>query len=179
MDKPEKKSIGSAIDEIISALTDLDDITKLVAVKAACELLGINLGISNNQTIPIQNQKQPITDNPEINSPEQGDKPQLPIQDIRSFKDDKQPSNGIEMACLVAYYLENLVAEDESSVDIGKADLEKYFKQASFPLPKVPSQTLVDAKSAGYFDSTSKRGRYKLNPVGYNLVAHTLPRSKK
>ena len=63
--------------------------------------------------------------------------------------------------------------------DINKKDLEKYFKQAGFPLPKAVGQTLVDAKSAGYMDASSTRGRYKLNPVGHNLIAHSLPRKQK
>ena len=35
--------------------------------------------------------------------------------------------------------------------------------------------TLVDTKNAGYLDNGSARGLYRLNPVGYNLVAHSLP----
>jgi hypothetical protein len=36
------------------------------------------------------------------------------------------------------------------------------------------AQVLIDAKASGYFESAS-RGEYKLNAVGYNLVAHNLP----
>jgi hypothetical protein len=35
----------------------------------------------------------------------------------------------------------------------------------------------VNAKNAGYFESAGG-GRYKLNTVGYNLVAHNLPRGQ-
>jgi hypothetical protein len=38
-------------------------------------------------------------------------------------------------------------------------------------------QVLVDARGAGYFDSAG-RGKYKLNPVGHNLVVHKLPKKK-
>ena len=81
------------------------------------------------------------------------------------------------MACIVAFYLSNHAPENEKMDSISKTEIENYFKQAKFPLPKAIQQVLVDAKSSGYFDS-AERGKYKLNPVGYNLVAHKLPRSK-
>lgn len=177
MTTTEKKSIGSAIDEIISALSGLDEPTRTIAVKAACEHLGINIGgISQTSNAPsIISAPKASTPEESISAPTQS---ASNIRDIRSLKDEKQPANGIEMACVVAYYLENHAPEGESSPDVHKTDLEKYFKQAGFPLPKAVSQTLVDAKAAGYMDSTSTRGRYKLNPVGHNLVAHSLPRKK-
>ena len=81
------------------------------------------------------------------------------------------------MACLVAYYLDSLAPVGERKAAITSVDVEKYFKQGGFRLPKRINQVLVDAKSAGYFDSAA-RGSYKLNPVGHNLVVHTLPRAK-
>tara|TARA_R110002072_G_scaffold57508_1_gene147812 strand:- start:857 stop:1105 length:249 start_codon:yes stop_codon:yes gene_type:complete len=80
------------------------------------------------------------------------------------------------MACIVAYYLDSLAGADEKSPTISAKDLQKYFKQAGHKLPKRIDQLLVDAKAAGYFDSVG-RAQYKLNPVGHNLVVHTLPRT--
>lgn len=178
MTKAEKKSIGSAIDEIITALSDLDEATRAIAVKAACEHLSINIGITNAAVSSTQ-AVQPATPAASHDQPPPSIKITSAVKDIRSLRDEKKPSNGMEMACLVTYYLENYAPEGESSPDINKKDLEKYFKQAGFPLPKAISQTLVDAKAAGYMDSGSTRGRYKLNPVGHNLVAHSLPRKNK
>lgn len=95
--------------------------------------------------------------------------------DIRSLKETKAPRSGNEMAALVAFYLSELAPEDERKDFITTADIKRYFKQASFPLPKEPRYTLVNAKNAGYFDATNEAGSYRLNPVGYNLVAHALP----
>ena len=81
------------------------------------------------------------------------------------------------MACVVAYYLQELAADGERKETISTQDLEKYFKQAGFKLPKVLEQVLSDAKASGYFESAG-RGEYRLNAVGYNLVAHSLPKSK-
>jgi hypothetical protein len=94
---------------------------------------------------------------------------------IRDLKDEKQPESSNQMAALVAFYLSEVVADDEKKDTLNTADLEKYFKQAGFKLPKSLAQTLPNATAAGYFDSVGN-GMYKLNPVGYNLVAHGLPR---
>jgi hypothetical protein len=96
-----------------------------------------------------------------------------PIQDIRSLKELKAPKSAIEMAVLVAYYVSEVAPEGERKSEITKPDLERYFKAAGFKLPSEASFTLVNAKNAGYLDSAGA-GQYKLNPVGYNLVAHRL-----
>ena len=79
------------------------------------------------------------------------------------------------MAAVAAYYVAEHAPDDERSSVVTSSVLEKYFKQAGFPLPKRIDMTLPNAAQAGYFDSTSERGSYKLNPVGHNLVAHGLP----
>lgn len=95
--------------------------------------------------------------------------------DIRSLKEAKQPRSANEMAALVAYYLSELAPGGERRDSITTDDLKVYFKQAGYPLPKQPRFTLKNAKNAGYFESTGDSGVYRLNPVGYNLVAHSLP----
>ena len=94
---------------------------------------------------------------------------------IRDLKDEKKPESSNQMAALVAYYLSEAAPESERKDAINTSDLEKYFKQAGFKLPKVLSQALPNAAAAGYFDA-SGNGLYRLNPVGYNLVVHGLPR---
>lgn len=98
------------------------------------------------------------------------------IKDIRSLKEEKQPQSAIQMVALVAYYLSEVAPAEERKDTISSEDITKYFKQAGFSLPKgEPIYTLRNARNAGYFDPTSETGAYKLNPVGYNLVAHNLP----
>lgn len=94
--------------------------------------------------------------------------------DIRSLKEEKQPRTAIEMATLVAYFLAELAKEDEQKTALTSADIKKYFKQAQFQLPSDPNMTLHNSKNAGYLDALGN-GRFKLNAVGYNLVAHKLP----
>jgi len=82
------------------------------------------------------------------------------------------------MAALVAYYLSELAPPPNRKGEITAEDIKKYFKQASFRLPGSSRMTLVNAKNAGYLDSSAP-GSYKLNPVGYNLVAHAMPLTKE
>ena len=94
---------------------------------------------------------------------------------IKNLKEEKKPKSAIEMAVLVAYYISHLAAEKDRRETLTTKDLETYFKIAGFKLPKEISFTLSNAKKAGYLDSAGK-GKYELNPVGYNLVVHSLPR---
>lgn len=94
---------------------------------------------------------------------------------IRDLKEDKQPESSNQMAALVAYYLSEMAPDGERKDAVNTADLERYFKQAGFRLPKSLPQTLSNATAAGYFDPVGN-GLYKLNAVGYNLVVHGLPR---
>jgi hypothetical protein len=172
-----KKTLGQAIDDIVTALSELDEATRSTAVRAACEHLGL-AGVftagSVTTNVEPSSALQPVLA-PASNA-------SVPpatarVQDIRSFKEQKMPNTAIEMACLVAYYLETLAAPDERKKDVNPTDLEKYFKQAGYRLPKRMPQLLVDGKAGGYFDSAG-RGKYKLNPVGHNLVVHGLPKAK-
>lgn len=96
------------------------------------------------------------------------------VMHIKQFKEEKNPRSANEMAAIVAYYLANVVAASERKTTINQKDIETQFKIAGFPLPQYIPQTLPNAKNAGYFDLVGK-GEYRLNAVGHNLVAHSLP----
>lgn len=95
--------------------------------------------------------------------------------DIRRLTELKQPKSASEMAALVAYYLAEAADPAARKEVVENTDMVKYFKQAKFRLPGNIAMILVNAKNAGYVDSTGA-GQYRLNPVGYNLVVHSLPR---
>lgn len=103
--------------------------------------------------------------------------PRVRRPSIRDLKEEKRPESANQMAALVAYYLSEQ-AEDDHKEAISTTDLERYFKQAGFKLPKTLSQTLSNAAAAGYLDSVGN-GTFKLNAVGYNLVVHGLPRTHR
>ena len=98
--------------------------------------------------------------------------------DIRSFFAEKQPSSDVEAAAVVAYYYQYLAAEGARRETIDSASLQEAFRQAGRPLPARTIYTLQNARNAGYLDSVGEGGQYRLNPVGYNLVEHTLGRSQ-
>jgi hypothetical protein len=75
-------------------------------------------------------------------------------------------------------YLAEIAVGAERKKVITTDDIEKYFKQSRFVLPKKLEQLLIDSRAAGYFES-SARGEYKLTRVGHNLVAHQLPAKGK
>jgi len=158
------KSLGEAIDEIVLALSSLDELSRTTAIRAACEHLKIIFSPGVETTYPIARGARTDTES----SISVG---RLP--DIRELKEEKQPSSANEMAALVAYYLSEIATERKDDVEL--EDIVKYFKQAKFPLPKRPEFLLTNAKYAGYFESVGD-GKYRLNPVGYNLVVHNLPR---
>lgn len=96
------------------------------------------------------------------------------VMDIRTLKETKSPKSANEMAALVAFYLSEVATPAERKQEVDKTDIERYFKAANFKLTAKAGQTLINAKNAGYLDAGSGTGQYKLNPVGYNLVAHRM-----
>jgi hypothetical protein len=98
------------------------------------------------------------------------------VKDIRTLTAEKQPRSTNEMVALIAYYISELAPEEERSKTVNMEMIRKYFKLAGFPMPRAPSSAIPNAAAAGYLENVS-RGEYRLNPVGYNLVVHGLPRS--
>ncbi|HPD06261.1 MAG TPA: hypothetical protein PLC08_00035 [Candidatus Bipolaricaulis sp.] len=173
-DSQGQKTLGAAIDEIVATLESLDESSRKIAVKAACEKLGILLPESLAPgASPNLLQGQPPHDTAAV--PKQTT---VTPADIRTFARQKNPTTAIEKTVLVAYYLSELLPPEHRKADIDKNDLQHYFKQAGFPLPKRPEQALVNARHAGYLDPVGG-GKYRLNPVGHNLIAHQLPRQGK
>ena len=100
--------------------------------------------------------------------------PKPAATNILSLKEEKQPRNSVEMATLIAYYLDYIAPENERKNTIGTADLKRYCIQAQYPVPSNDRQVLFKAKSSGYLEQ-KEHGAYRLTPVGYNLIAHRLP----
>jgi len=148
-----------ALTTIVKALQPLPGDARQRVVNSALVLLGSKATGSVGALSPVEQPARSIV---------------VPT-DIRGLKEQKNPKSANEMAALVAYYLAEVAQGSERKDVIELADIQKYFKQAQFRLPASPQMTLVNAKNAGYFDNAGT-GRYKLNPVGYNLIAHSLPR---
>lgn len=171
-----KVTLGQAIDQIVEALEGLDQNARLTAISAACKHLKLDRALGDQDgdgSADAQDEGDHSDETAKFRTANQSVKQ----VDIRSLKAEKNPDSAKQMACLVAYYLQELAPKNERKNAISTQDIEKYFKQANFKLPKKLEQVLVDAKRSGYFESAA-RGEYKLNAVGYNLVAHSLPAKK-
>lgn len=96
-------------------------------------------------------------------------------RDIRSFIQQKKPTNERHLAAVVAYYHQLESARNQRKDSIGSQDLVDACRTANWPRPKNPSQSLINAFTAGYIDKAGERGKYRLNSVGENLVAMVLP----
>lgn len=170
-EKP-KPTLGQAIDQVISALDAFNAADRQTILRAVYAHLNI-AGFKAENTDP-QGEPEPPREDRTTRPSGEADNAGM---DIRTFKQQKNPTSARQMACLVAYYLSEIATGEKRKLVITSADIEQYFKHAGYPLTK-PDQLLIDCKKSGYFDSLS-RGEYKLTRVGHNLVAHQLPAKGK
>ena len=158
-----------AIQQVIAALSQLNSEARARVISYVFQRLGISS--------PALLSEAGTTGT----TPLHGLEPAAPIHqgrrqmDMRTFGQEKNPRSANERVAVVGYYLSELASAEERKAEISAADITRYFKQAGFPLPGAARMTLVNAKNAGYLDAGAGRGTYKLNPVGHNLVAHSLP----
>jgi hypothetical protein len=93
--------------------------------------------------------------------------------DAKSFFQQKSPSSQSEAISVAAYYLTEVAPPGMRVPAIDARKATEVFRQARYPLPKRIAQVLVNAQNAGYLVRVGP-GEYKLSPVGFNLVDHTL-----
>jgi len=170
MAESEIKNELKAIETITDVLRPLDEAAQQRVLRYVMQHLGMQVEQADLSPPTLPGNK-----GAQIEQPTQ--RLQQQVVDIRSLREQKRPGSDMEMAAIVAYYLSELAPEENQKDVIGTKDIKTYFKQAGHPLPRGPQFTLPNAKSAGYFESAG-HGKYKLNPVGHNLVVHGLPRAK-
>lgn len=164
--KDDDNELG-AIEQLISALEPLQADARQRVLSYVFQRLGL-AAPGNSANSPL----------PGASTSSLGVQPSLPAPavatDIRSFATQKAPTSQLERTAVVAFYLSDLAPQTERKAEITGADLTKYSKQAGLPAPTNTRGALFSARHAGYFDPAG-HGKYKLNAVGYNLVAHNLP----
>lgn len=158
-----------AIRVVLNALEPLDAAARVSVLDYVLKRLNIHRDATITPAAPL-------ISTPPTPSPATRVQPAVGKQlHIKDYKEQKQPRSAIEMAAIVAYYLENHAPEADRKNSVDTEDLDTYFKIAGFKLPAQQRFTLVNARNAGYFDSVGS-GKYKLNAVGHNLVVHSMPR---
>ena len=165
------KEIG-AIGTLLKALEPLDPKARQSVLDYVMRRLDIPLPTTQGGALPTDTSLLPPGEPPVITHEPTG---QVHIEDLVR---DKKPRSAIEMATLVAYYLSHKAPQNERKQTISNKDIETYFKIGEFKLPSKPKFTLVNTKGAGYLDAVGD-GEYKLNPVGYNLVVHSMPKTSE
>jgi hypothetical protein len=170
------------MDQAMDALRKLEKREQQVVLSTIATLLDLQVApISTAQTSVTQllSSSRPSDEiaQPRHQAPQSTNGGSLAGVDIRALKEKKKPTSATQMACLVAFYLQELAPDAEKKTEIATADVEKYMKQAAFKLPVKLDQLLPDTKAAGYLESVS-RGKYRLTRVGYNLVTHSMPKTK-
>jgi hypothetical protein len=96
-------------------------------------------------------------------------------KDIKGFVAEKNPASDNQFAAVVAYYYRFEAPEDKRKESITSQDLQEACRQAGRERLHNPAMTLNHAHSVGLLDRAAERGAYKINSVGENLVAMTLP----
>ncbi len=94
--------------------------------------------------------------------------------DIKSFVDSKKPKSDMQFAAVVAYYHRFEAPELERRETIDADALQEATRLAGRKRLVKPHMTLVNAKNQGYLDKVGA-GQFRVNTVGENLVAMTLP----
>jgi hypothetical protein len=95
-------------------------------------------------------------------------------RDIKSFVTSKDPKSDNQFAATVAYYYRFEAPHNERRETISAEILQEATRLSGRNRLGDPGKTLRNAKDTGYLD-VADRGEYRINTVGENLVAMTLP----
>jgi len=159
------KSDFMAAEEIKAILHGRDKTEQERILRWVSESIGVTAGAtiaSSAAVLPSQTAKQPAPLGPAHR------------KDIKSFVAEKAPKNDVQFAAVAAYFYQFEASEAERKDVIGAEDLQTAARQARGYGFTKPLATLNNAVALGYFDRAG-RGEFKLNAVGENLVAMTLP----
>lgn len=94
--------------------------------------------------------------------------------DLRTFVDEKQPRTDTQFAATIAYFYRFMAPESERKDTITTQDLQTASRLANRKRFDSPSVPLNNAVANGFLDRGG-RGEYRINAVGENLIAMTLP----
>lgn len=94
--------------------------------------------------------------------------------DIKTFILSKAPSSDNQFAAAVAYYYAFEAPADQQKSMIGPSDLTEACRMVGRARLGDPAKTLANATGIGYLDKVD-RGAFRLNTVGENLVAISMP----
>jgi|SRR5208283_80085 len=97
------------------------------------------------------------------------------IKNISVFVKEKEPKSDVQFAAAVAYFHRFEAPADKQKSEINADDLLDACRLVPWKRPKLPGQTLRNAKGQGLLDAGTQEGYFCINSVGENLVAMALP----
>jgi hypothetical protein len=163
-----------AIRTVVKTLAPFEPQDQKRIIRWSCEKLGLT--IESDRSIPISKPASLIGQPQETASLTQPSSLTIGSQvDIKSFLDAKNPTNDMQFAATVAYYYAFEAPESQRRESIGSDELQDACRLLSRERLHNPGQTLRNAVYNGLLDKSGERGQFKINTVGENLVAVTLP----
>lgn len=159
-------NLFDAAKSIVETLKGLDKAAQAMAMRFASETLGMTtLGIPPTAPPPVS---------PVANVSPTGIGGLSHSTTIKQFCGSKAPKSDQQFAAVVAYFHRFEAPEPERRDTIDSSTLQEATRLVGRSRFREPSKTLRNAKNAGYLDSVGE-GVYRINSVGENLVAMTLP----
>lgn len=153
-----------AVRQLVTTLEKFDRNEQERIIRWAREKLGLS---ASQQTTPTTNSQNNLQTNVQVTDTRN--------KDLKSFINEKNPSSDMQFAVTVAYYYKFEAPENEKKDSINSEILQDAARLASRKRLGNPGQTLINASFNGMLDKTDEKGAYKINTVGENLVAMTLP----
>lgn len=165
-----------AIRIVLDTLSPFDPKDQKRIIRWACEKLGITLevGAPTNISTMVPSTMQPTDIAPLVRPSITPTGSQV---DIKSFLKTKNPTSDMQFAAAVAYFYAFEAPEAERKEAISSVELQDACRLLGRERLHNPGQTLRNAVYNGLLDKSGEKGQFKINTVGENLVAVTLPAS--
>jgi hypothetical protein len=157
-----------AVRTIVGALDQFDETDQQRIIRWASEKLGIGLPAA------VQTPGGPQATVTSLSRPTPTVVQPPGKRDLRTFIEEKQPVSDTHFATAVAYFYRFEAPESERKAAISADDLREACRLADRRRLTNPGQTLRNAVRDGFLDR-AETGSYRINAVGENLVAMTLP----
>ena len=175
---PESYDDLDAVRKIVDTLSPFEAEDQKRITRWAYEKLGLEFEITAPQH-PVTSQAIPVSEIPAASAAPSPTPttptPNSSITNIKSFVEEKSPNNDMQFATTVAYFYAFEAPEQQTKEEIGYQDLQESCRLTGKERLAQPGQTLRNAAHNGLLDKGSAKGTYKINTVGENLVALTLP----
>jgi hypothetical protein len=170
VDPAAPKSVFDAAKSVSETLAGMQKTAQEQVLRWVAESLGIQLGSSPAGPHGATPYAPPPPGAGRPMSPPVTDRP----KDIKTFVEEKKPKSDNQYTAVVAYYYRFEAPEGQQRETITAEALQESTRQSGWRRLTAPRVTLHQAMTQGYIDRTG-RGEYRINTVGENLVAMTLP----